>query len=335
MGKPVAARDLLRPRARARGPRSGRRRTAVSRPTSSTGCSGDAAACACPGGRRARGRLARRAARRRPQCDRSQQVRFAVFDFDGVFTDNRVWTNERGGEHRLLARRRARAAEARRGRRRVPDPLDRGERGGRRGPGRSATRAGRRGQAPRAPGGSGRRGVALEETAPSGDDERRGLPRRGRAPGRPRPTPGPRSLPSPGSCSRARRSRLRPRVLRRRLAGEAGARVTDPLFDLDGRIAVVTGIGQLGSVYASGLAERGMQVAVFDVAAGDVPAGTRASRSTSPTGRRSRQRCARSRASGGPAPARTTPPRLPPDAPAEEVGPFETYRRSRSTPSST
>jgi 3-deoxy-D-manno-octulosonate 8-phosphate phosphatase KdsC-like HAD superfamily phosphatase len=25
-------------------------------------------------------------------------VRFTVFDFDGVFTDNRVWTNERGEE---------------------------------------------------------------------------------------------------------------------------------------------------------------------------------------------------------------------------------------------
>jgi 3-deoxy-D-manno-octulosonate 8-phosphate phosphatase (KDO 8-P phosphatase) len=25
-------------------------------------------------------------------------LRFAVFDFDGVFTDNRVWTNERGEE---------------------------------------------------------------------------------------------------------------------------------------------------------------------------------------------------------------------------------------------
>lgn len=29
------------------------------------------------------------------------RVRFAVFDFDGVFTDNRVWVNESGGE--LLA----------------------------------------------------------------------------------------------------------------------------------------------------------------------------------------------------------------------------------------
>lgn len=26
------------------------------------------------------------------------EIRFAVFDFDGVFTDNRVWTNERGEE---------------------------------------------------------------------------------------------------------------------------------------------------------------------------------------------------------------------------------------------
>ena len=27
------------------------------------------------------------------------QIRLVVFDFDGVFTDNRVWTNERGEEH--------------------------------------------------------------------------------------------------------------------------------------------------------------------------------------------------------------------------------------------
>jgi len=26
------------------------------------------------------------------------KIRFAVFDFDGVFTDNRVWTNDRGEE---------------------------------------------------------------------------------------------------------------------------------------------------------------------------------------------------------------------------------------------
>ncbi len=41
----------------------------------------------------------------------------------------------------------------------------------------------------------------------------------------------------------------------------------DPLFDLSGRVAVVTGgMGQLGSEYAAGLAERGMLVAVLDLA---------------------------------------------------------------------
>jgi len=31
-------------------------------------------------------------------ADLLASIRFAVFDFDGVFTDNRVWTNERGEE---------------------------------------------------------------------------------------------------------------------------------------------------------------------------------------------------------------------------------------------
>ena len=53
--------------------------------------------------------------------------------------------------------------------------------------------------------------------------------------------------------------------------------MTDPLFDVSGRVAVVTGgMGQLGAVYAFGLAERGMKVAIFDVTAGDVPSGGRA-----------------------------------------------------------
>jgi YrbI family 3-deoxy-D-manno-octulosonate 8-phosphate phosphatase len=32
------------------------------------------------------------------------RVRFAVFDFDGVFTDNRVWVNERGEEALAFSR---------------------------------------------------------------------------------------------------------------------------------------------------------------------------------------------------------------------------------------
>ena len=53
--------------------------------------------------------------------------------------------------------------------------------------------------------------------------------------------------------------------------------MTDPLFDLEGRVAVVTGgMGQLGQIYLAGLAERGMRVASFDVAAGAVPEGVRA-----------------------------------------------------------
>src|SRR5258707_895809 len=44
--------------------------------------------------------------------------------------------------------------------------------------------------------------------------------------------------------------------------------MSDPLFDLSGRVAVVTGgMGQLGAEYAAGLAARGMKVAIFDRAA--------------------------------------------------------------------
>ena len=40
----------------------------------------------------------------------------------------------------------------------------------------------------------------------------------------------------------------------------------DPLFDLDGRVAVVTGgMGQLGAALATGLADRGMRVAILDL----------------------------------------------------------------------
>jgi NAD(P)-dependent dehydrogenase (short-subunit alcohol dehydrogenase family) len=93
--------------------------------------------------------------------------------------------------------------------------------------------------------------------------------------------------------------------------------VTDPLFDLSGRLAVVTGgLGQLGSEYVRGLEERGMRVAVWDVAAEDPVDVTDRSSIEAAMGRLD-----------------SVPHLLvnnaaidtPPDAPAEEVGPFEDY----------
>ena len=96
--------------------------------------------------------------------------------------------------------------------------------------------------------------------------------------------------------------------------------MSDPLFDLTGRVAVVTGgLGQLGSEYVRGLTERRMKVAVFDVA-GDDPVDV--------TDR------AAVEAAADRVIAELGVPHLlvnnaaldsPPDAPAEEVGPFETY----------
>jgi NAD(P)-dependent dehydrogenase (short-subunit alcohol dehydrogenase family) len=104
--------------------------------------------------------------------------------------------------------------------------------------------------------------------------------------------------------------------------------VTDALFDLSSRVAVVTGgMGQLGSTYAAGLAERGMKVAVFDIASGDTPDGVRAY-DVDVTDRGSLERATSA------VEADLGVPHLlvnnaaldsPPDAPAEEVGPFETY----------
>jgi NAD(P)-dependent dehydrogenase (short-subunit alcohol dehydrogenase family) len=49
---------------------------------------------------------------------------------------------------------------------------------------------------------------------------------------------------------------------------------SDPLFDLDGRVAIVTGgAGQLGRVFVEGLVERGVRVASFDVAPASLPEG--------------------------------------------------------------
>jgi NAD(P)-dependent dehydrogenase (short-subunit alcohol dehydrogenase family) len=107
--------------------------------------------------------------------------------------------------------------------------------------------------------------------------------------------------------------------------------VSDPLFGLDGRVAVVTGgMGQLGSVYVGGLVERGMRVAVFDTASGDVPEGARAF-AVDVTDRAALEDAAAE------VEAEWGVPHLllnnaaldsPPDAPAEEVGPFESYPES-------
>ncbi len=104
--------------------------------------------------------------------------------------------------------------------------------------------------------------------------------------------------------------------------------MTDQLFDLSGRVAVVTGgMGQLGQVYATGLAERGMKVAVFDVASGELPEGV-VGHEVDVTER------AAIVAALGEVEAEWGVPHLlvnnaaldsPPDAPAEEVGPFESY----------
>ena len=96
--------------------------------------------------------------------------------------------------------------------------------------------------------------------------------------------------------------------------------MTDPLFDLAGRVAVVTGgLGQLGSVYVEGLRERRMKVAVFDVTADDpVDVTDRASIEAATE---------RLIAEHGVPNLLVNNAALdsPPDAPAEEVGPFETY----------
>jgi NAD(P)-dependent dehydrogenase (short-subunit alcohol dehydrogenase family) len=104
--------------------------------------------------------------------------------------------------------------------------------------------------------------------------------------------------------------------------------VTDSLFDLAGRVAVVTGgLGQLGQVYLAGLAERGMRVASLDVAAGDVPAGVRAYE-VDVTDRSSVAGVLDDLVADWGVPhvlVNNAALDSPPDAPAEEVGPFEEY----------
>jgi NAD(P)-dependent dehydrogenase (short-subunit alcohol dehydrogenase family) len=104
--------------------------------------------------------------------------------------------------------------------------------------------------------------------------------------------------------------------------------LSDSLFDVSGRVAIVTGgMGQLGSVYASGLLERGMKVALFDIEAGEPREGVRAYE-VDITDREAIKEATRAveREWGVPhVLVNNAGLDSPPDAPAEEVGPFETY----------
>jgi len=104
--------------------------------------------------------------------------------------------------------------------------------------------------------------------------------------------------------------------------------MTDPLFDLSGRLAVVTGgMGQLGRVYAAGLAERGMRVASFDVTSGEAPDGVRAYE-VDITDRAAIEKAMREIEFEWGVPhvlINNAGLDSPPDAPAREVGPFEDY----------
>ncbi len=102
---------------------------------------------------------------------------------------------------------------------------------------------------------------------------------------------------------------------------------TDP-FSLAGRVAIVTGgAGQLGAEIARGLAERGARVAIFDLETGPADDSIRSFRVDVT------DRAAIERATGDVAESWDVPHVLvnaaaidaPPDAPAEEVGPFEDY----------
>jgi NAD(P)-dependent dehydrogenase (short-subunit alcohol dehydrogenase family) len=115
--------------------------------------------------------------------------------------------------------------------------------------------------------------------------------------------------------------------------------VNDPLFDLDGRVGVVTGgYGQLGSTLAHALWQRGMRVALVDTATGPGRGAADLAAALASGGVRAfaadvTDRAALEAVLGEVETAWGTPHVLvnaaaidaPPDAPAAEVGPFEAY----------
>lgn len=101
------------------------------------------------------------------------------------------------------------------------------------------------------------------------------------------------------------------------------------LFSLSDRVAVVTGgAGQLGGEIARGLAERGARVAVFDIAAQKGEDGGVRSFRVDVTDREALERATDEVAGAWGVPhvlVNAAALDSPPDAPAEEVGPFEHY----------
>ena len=253
-------------------------------------------------------------------------IRLVVFDFDGVFSDNRVWTDRGGGG---VACWRGDALGLRRldevGVDYLISPEERG------GSARAEDRIECIG------------GVADKLTVLREEVERRGVARRDGVPRQRRQRRGCLERSASRSClqthgPRSCRSPARPHGVAGTAAcgvcdavwnaKRARGRVTDPLFDLEGRVAVVTGgMGQLGQVYSPGSPTEGMHVASFDVGPRRrCPTAPARTRSTSPTARPIARARRRRREWGVPhVLVNNAGLDSPPDAPAEEVGPFEEY----------
>jgi NAD(P)-dependent dehydrogenase (short-subunit alcohol dehydrogenase family) len=99
----------------------------------------------------------------------------------------------------------------------------------------------------------------------------------------------------------------------------------DQLFDLTGRLAVVTGgAGQVGGQIARGLAERGADVAIFDIAEAPEADGVR-SFVVDVTDRAAVEEVTAGLSGVPHVLVNAAALDSPPDAPAEEVGPFEDF----------